>query len=108
MLRWGYRIPLKENPELTTVPKISSGYSSSVMDIALEQAIRALEEKGAIEELPLQNISRGFYNRLFLRPKPDGKWRPILDLKPLNPYVEEVKESQETLNQIRASLRQGQ
>ena len=45
MLRWGYRIPLKENPELTTVPKISSGYSSSVMDIALEQAIRALEDK---------------------------------------------------------------
>jgi hypothetical protein len=108
MLRWGYRIPLRETPMLTTEPKVSSEYSSSIMDEALNQAVRTLLEKGAIEEVPLQKKSRGFYNRLFLRPKPGGKWRPILDLKPLNPYVEEVKETQETLNQIRASLRKGQ
>ena len=43
-------------------------------------AVQGLLKKGAIEIVTNQS-SPGLYNRLFLRPKPDGTWRPIIDLR---------------------------
>ena len=108
MLRWGYKVPLVSTPTLTTHPRVYSGYLNQEMDSILGNCIETLLQKGAVEEVRSETKSKGFYNRLFLRPKPGGKWRPILDLKPLNPYIKEEKEIQETVSQIRASLRQGQ
>ena len=52
-------------------------------------------------------ISRVF-NRLFLVPKPNNKWRPILDLSKLNLFLKAGKFKMETPETIRTSLQQGE
>ena len=47
--------------------------------------IVTLLEKQAIERLPEDSPS--FFNVVFLRPKPDGKWRLILDVSRLNKFL---------------------
>ena len=49
-----------------------------------------------------------FFNRLFLVPKPNNKWRPILDLSNLNLFLKTEKFRLETPETIRTSLRQGE
>jgi len=105
VLRWGYQIPLSQQPQLTKHPLFLSHYQDPQMNCLLEQSIRELLAKGAIERVHTP-ASPGFYSRLFLRPKASGGWRPILDLSFLNPYVAGSKKKQETQHQIRSSLRQ--
>ena len=52
--------------------------------------------------------SLAFYNRLFLVPKPNNKWRPILDLSQLNLYLASTSFKMETPETIRLSLQQGE
>ena len=47
-------------------------------------------------------------NRLFLVPKPNNKWRPILDLSHLNPFLKTEKFKMETPETIRTSLQGGE
>ena len=51
--------------------------------------------------------SLAFYNRLFLVPKPNRKWRPILDLSPLNLYLKTSSFKMENPETIRLSLQTG-
>ena len=71
------------------------------------------------EQLPVRSIatayrqkccgtSLGFFNRLFLVPKPNNKWRPILDLSKLNLFLKTEKFRMGTPETIRTSLRQGE
>ena len=55
-----------------------------------------------------QKVSLGFFNRLFLVPKPDNKWRPILDLSNLNPFLKTEKFKMETPETIKTSLQKGE
>ena len=48
--------------------------------------------------------SLAFFNRLFLVPKPNGTWRPILDLSQLNLFLQSNTFKMETLETIRLSL----
>ena len=50
--------------------------------------------------------SLGFFNRLFLVPKPNNNWRPILDLSNLNQFLKVQKFKMETPETIRTSLNQ--
>ena len=43
--------------------------------------------KRAIEELPLDRCTPGFYSRIFLVLKKNGKWRPVIDLSAFNKFV---------------------
>ena len=52
--------------------------------------------------------SQGFFNRLFLVPKPNNKWRPILDLSKLNLFLKAQKFKMETPETIGTSLQQGE
>ena len=52
--------------------------------------------------------SLGFFNRLFLVPKPNTKWRPILDLNNLKLFLKVEKFKMETPETIRTSLQQGE
>lgn len=47
----------------------------------IDEEVAALLEKGAIEEV---SPSPGFYSRVFVVPKKDGGWRPVINLKLLN------------------------
>ena len=42
--------------------------------------------KSAIHKVTY-NFQSGFYTRIFLAPKKNGKWRPVINLKPLNQYL---------------------
>ena len=64
-------------------------------------------DKTAIE-LVHNQTSLGFFNRLFLVPKPNNKWRPILDLSKLNLFLKTEKFKMDTPETIRTSLQQGE
>ena len=51
--------------------------------------------------------SLGFYNRLFLLPKCNNWWRPILDLSTLNTFLDTESFKMETPETIRTSLQLG-
>ncbi len=57
----------------------------------MEQEVKALLEKGAIEYVPHSNRENGFYSRYFIVPKKHGGLRPILDLRVLNDSVMQLK-----------------
>ncbi|XP_067650901.1 uncharacterized protein [Haliotis asinina] len=58
--------------------------------LTLEQ-VESLVSKGAVQEIPLQDLTPGFYSPVFVRPKRNsGKWRLIHDLKEFNSsYLEQ-------------------
>ena len=64
-------------------------------------------DKNAIE-LVHKQVSLGFFNQLFLVPKPNNKWRPILDLSNLNLFLKTEKFKMETPETIRTSLQKGE
>ncbi len=73
--------------------------------LAMEQEIKALLEKEAIEYVPHSNRETGFYSRYFIVPKKDGGLRPILDLWVLNVSILKLKFKMLTLRQIVSQIR---
>ena len=56
----------------------------------------------------MENVkSLGFYNRLFLVPKPHQRWRPVIYLSRLNTFLLVERFKMETPESIRASLIRG-
>ena len=84
---------------------VQSGYANPELESALQQAVDKLVRLRAVELVtgPDRDLP-AYYSRLFLRPKSNGGWRPIIDLKMLNPFVGGVKQKQESQQSIRASL----
>lgn len=103
VLRWGYVIKFSTVPTTVRFPTVESGYKDPTMNSHLLDAVQKLIAKDAIEEVYTRE-SAGYYSRLFLTPKATGGWRPIIDLKPLNPSIVGSKIKQETQAQIRSSL----
>ena len=76
MLKEGYTLPFQTRPNLTRKPTIVSCYVNPHRNLYLLETLHQLTNKNAIE-LVTNHESLGFYNRLFLVPKPNNKWRPI-------------------------------
>ena len=71
----------------------------------LEQEVQNLLEKGAICKVPF--CEDGFCSRLFVIPKRDGSIRPIIDLNPLNRFIDTPHFQMENLATVKSLLRQG-
>ncbi len=71
----------------------------------MEQEVKALLEKGAMEYVPHSNREIGLYSRYFIAPKKDGGLRPILDLGVLNDSVMQLKFKMLTVRQIMPQIR---
>ena len=107
ILREGYPLPFRIRPQLTRSPTVISRYVNPHRNSYLLEALHQLIDKNAVERV--QNPkSLGFFNRLFLVPKPNNKWRPILDLNNLNLFLKVEKFKMETPETIRTSLQQGE
>ena len=106
-LREGYTLPFWFRPNLTRSPTVISNYQNPANQANLLEALYQLVNKNAIEPVENQN-SLGFYNRLFLVPKPDNRWRPILDLSTLNTFLDVGSFKMETPETIRTSLQAGE
>ena len=103
VLREGYILPFRFQPNLTRNPTITSCYVNPLRNSYLLEALHQLLDKNAVE-LVQNPQSLGFYNRLFLVPKPNNRWRPILDLSTLNNYLKTQSFKMETPETIRTSL----
>ena len=86
VLKEGYTLPFRFRPNLTRSPNIISCYVNPQRHLYLLEALHQLVNKNAIEAVTNQT-SLGFYNRLFLVPKPNNRWRRILDLSNLNKFL---------------------
>ena len=95
-----FRIPLIKIPPLSSVP-IRMSQSSSPF---LREEIENLLNKRAVERV--QNPETpGFYSRIFLVPKKNGKFCLILDLSLLNRYIEKQAFKMETVKSVRQAMR---
>ena len=107
ILKEGYTLPFQNRPLLSRHPTVISRYVNRHRNSYLSEALHQLISKNAVEQV--QNPkSLGFFNRLFLVPKPNNKWRPILDLSKLNLFLRVEKFKMETPETIRTSLQQGE
>ena len=100
----GYLLPFKRKPKLSCRPFLMSSYSNRAKDSILAKTVTELLKKGAIERVSDLH-SPGFYSRLFLVPKPNNKWRPVIDLSLLNQHLTVPTFKMETAEVIRASLK---
>ena len=107
VLREGYTLPFKQRPLLTRFPLVQSGYTNPVKNRFLKEALLSLMNKLVVEKVVVKS-SLAFYNRLFLVPKPNRKWRPILDLSQLNLYLSTNTFKMETSETIWLSLQTGE
>ena len=107
ILKQGYSLPFKVRPPLSRSPVTVSHYADPVKSKTLKESLQALIQKQAVEKV-LVISSLAFYNRLFLVPKPNNRWRPILDLSQLNLYLASASFKMETPETIRLSLQQGE
>ena len=107
ILREGYTLPFRFRPHLTRSPTVISNYHNPTKQSFLLEALYQLINKNAVETVDNPN-SLGFYNRLFLVPKPNNRWRPILDLSTLNTFLNTGSFKMETPKTIRTSLQVGE
>ena len=107
ILKQGYSLPFRLRPPLTRVPIIQSSYANPVKSRSLKEALISLQGKLVVEPV-LVRSSLAFYNRLFLVPKPENKWRPILDLSRLNKFLKTGTFKMETAETIRTSPQKGE
>ena len=107
ILKEGYTLPFRIRPKLTRSPTVISLYVNPHRNSYLLEALHQLMAQNAVE-LVKHQTSLGFFNRLFLVPKPNNKWRPILDLSKLNLFLKVEKFKMETPETIRTSLQQGE
>ena len=99
--------PFKQRPRLTRFPLVQTGYASPTKNMYLKEALLSFMNKLVVEKVVVRS-SLAFYNRLFLVPKPNKKWRPNLDLSQLNLFLNTGTFKMETPETIRLSLKTGE
>ena len=106
-VREGYTLPFRFRPHLTRTPTVISNYHNPAIQSFLLDTLYQLINKNAVEPVENQN-SLGFYNWLFLVPKLNNRWRPVLDLSTLNTFLNTESFKIETPETIRTSLQGGE
>ena len=71
----------------------------------IDAEVQELLKKGAIQEVSPSD--QAFYNGLFLVPKKEGTYRPVIDLSSLNRFVPHVHFQIEALHCLKTLLRKG-
>ena len=99
VVRRGYKIPFRETPVLYRDPL----FFQQPLSQQLEEEVANLLLKGAVEEIIPE--CPGFYSRIFLVPKKNGKLRLIIDLSALNHFVDCQSFKMETQRKVRNAIR---
>lgn len=73
---------------------------------ALLGSLRELEDQNVVCRVPAEEVGGGFYSHVFVVRKPSGKYRLILNLKPLNQSVTYKRFRIESIFSVRALLPQ--
>ena len=103
ILRYGLTWEFLHPPKLRTTPWSAQLHMNPKKAEIMLQVIQTLLNKNALEEV--RNInSPGHYAILFLRQKPSGEWRPIIDLKDLNSCIANSTFHMESARSIQQSM----
>lgn len=92
--------PPKTGVRITNVQNV-------VLRQCISEKIESLLEKHAIKIVPKTLEGQGFYSTFFVVPKRDGYYRPILNLKPLNIFLQNQHFKMEYLRSIIQALHIG-
>ena len=108
----GYHIPIRDDRPITLwYPTLMDHTRISRPDhhLIVKNEVQAMLNKGAIRKVTTG--LKGFYSKLFLVPKPsvDGerRWRPVINLKPLNFHVDTKKFNCESVKSTRQEIPPG-
>jgi hypothetical protein len=94
----GYRIEFTGPQILRTTPLVVPPPRAIEQREALKGEVKELLEKGAIVHLQEKELrSSGYYSHVFMRLKPSGAYRPILNLKRLNKSIRPKKFRMDTI-----------
>ena len=99
VVRDGFRMQVRSTPPLSSVLRSSSQSSSPL----LREEIVELLEKWAVERVQDPGTP-GFYSRLFLVPKKNGKLSPVIDLSLLNQYLRKQPFKMKTVKSVQQSI----
>ena len=103
----GYAIEFVSRPPSGTGTRITPTPRDSARRRALCQEISSLLIKEVVEPVPYHLRGTGFYCNLFLVPKKSGGFRPVLNLKPLNPYVQRKGFKLDSIRSVKNTLQRG-
>jgi hypothetical protein len=102
VVREGYSLELTSNPPFSGVRE--TGASLDHLKV-LSEEIEELISKDAVVPVPPHQEGSGFYCTFFVVPKKDSnKLRPILNLKPLNVFIQKKRFKMETLKNVKNAL----
>ena len=97
----GYKIEFSEKPIQFTLPKLQN-FNMEEIEL-IDNEVKELLEKGAIRLSSTEKDQ--FISNIFLVKKKNGKYRPVINLKKLNDFVEYNHFKQETLDYILKSVK---
>lgn len=72
----------------------------------INQEIQTMEVKGAVTSVA-KDAHRGFFSVLFLVPKKEGQFRPVINLRPLNRFLRYLHFKMEGIQVVRDLLQRG-
>ena len=98
----GYQIPFHSVPVQLHVPVTKC---SDLTVPLVDAEVNKLLSIGAIKAIPFSK--ENFYSRLFLVPKKEGTYRPVIDLSQLNRFVENFHFQMESISCLKTLLRRG-
>ena len=98
----GYQIPFHSVPVQLHVPVTKC---SDLTVPLVDAEVSKLLSVGAIKAVPFSK--ENFFSRLFLVPKKEGTYRPVIDLSRLNKFVENFHFQMENISCLKTLLRRG-
>ena len=106
VIREGYRLEFTERPPVSVPYRPTPLPEDPALQTLLREEIGSLLAKEAIARLP-KRPANAVTSSFFLAPKKGGKWRPILNLRPLNRFIRPPHFKMETLRSILPHLHRG-
>ena len=107
--QWIHQVVEGYQIEFSSAPPVDNACPMYKMDKprleALDQEILDLLNKGAVENVESGEL--GFASPMFVVPKKGGKWRPIINLKFLNQFVEKLHFKMEDIKNLKDILQEG-
>ena len=106
IIKFGFRIPFRVKPPLSTVPMFTVLPTNPVKAERIKQEVQMFLQKQAIQVVA-DKSSPGYYSRVFLVQKKNGKWRCIIDLSQLNLMVQLSRFKMETVASLKNAVQPG-
>ena len=108
LLKFGHKIKFETQPRLSLPQASHETKLSSVAMKVIKKEILDLFNKGAMRIVSDDEVNRVLGSKLFVVPKPEkGKFRVIINMKPLNQFIDKKSFKMEGLKDLKYMLKPG-